>query len=172
MLKHLILVYLILYGYFYSPIFSPLHGKDAYAKTELPSTAKSIENLHTFEWKNRIILINESSTCLNDISLLEQAEPEIKDRHIIWFALCSRSAKTITSNYIGDISDTFITYLKQYYFFQHNSKQRAKVILIGKDTEIKYMTEVLTLDIINQRIDAMPMRRAEIAEQKNNIKNN
>lgn len=133
------------------------------------SAAQSLSDLEPFEWKNRLILITAKTACQSDIDLLEQAQTNIDDRHIIWFLFCQEqnindSKQTelhVSSNYTNSISSAFSKTIIERYF----DSKKDSVVLIGKDTGVKYRAKKLGLNAIFSRIDSMPMRQSEM---KNN----
>ncbi len=131
--------------------------------------AQSLSDLGPFEWKNRLILVNAKTDCQNNINLLEQAQTSIDDRHIIWFFFCQEKSNNdskqteihVSSNYTNSISSAFSKTIIERYF----DTKKYSVVLIGKDTGVKYRAKQLGLNAIFSRIDSMPMRQSEM---KNN----
>lgn len=147
---------------------------------------KELSNLEPFEWENRIILIRtvantsantvdqDKNLCAQAIKSLKESEYDIDDRHIIWFVLCNPEEgkpeteqldtdrfDEVTTNYTGIIASTFSNFIEQQYF----KNITDSVVLIGKDSGVKYRASELDLKSINLLIDSMPMRQWEMAEK-------
>ncbi|MBB5210268.1 DUF4174 domain-containing protein [Microbulbifer hydrolyticus] len=121
--------------------------------------APEIEGIEDLQWKNRVILIRSADEDVLAQSLNDSVSA-IDDRDIVWFIL---NGAEVTSNYPGKISAKFAANTTGKY-----SSAGAKVILIGKDGEVKRAADTLALDVLFATIDAMPMRINEIQEKKNN----
>jgi len=131
---------------------------------------KELTNLESLEWENRIILIRVLDTklapdqihtrtrCEQTIETLKNAQVDIDDRNVVWFVICTPQ---VTSNYPGAISPSLTNHIEQRYF---NAQQENSIVLIGKDGDVKYTAKRFDLQIINDRIDSMPMRQAEMLE--------
>jgi len=117
----------------------------------------SIENIRSFKWNNRVIVIRVEKSCSVIREQLINDQDNIVERHIVWFVLCD---KQVSSNYAGEISDLFAEQITKQYL--NNQKS---VVLIGKDGGIKYHADELDLPLIYKRVDAMPMRQLEMREQ-------
>ena len=66
------------------------------------------------------------------------------------------SAERLTSNYEGEISQSFVRDIHHKYF-----NNQVKFVLIGKDGGIKDQQPVLRLNSTLALIDIMPMRQSE-----------
>ncbi len=120
----------------------------------MPEDATAMEKIQELHWKNRVILIQTED--VNDYtSLLQEADSQIRDRHILWFILTS---KEVFSNYPGSIGNTFLKQTKSKYF----SAENRAVVLIGKDGGVKKRASSLQLQELFDLIDTMPMRRQEM----------
>ena len=111
----------------------------------------SIEQLN---WKNRIILIwndGDIEKLRDEFSLNDY---EIKDRHILWFII---KEKLVYSNFKGKISNSFLDSINTKYYTKN-----ANILLIGKDGQIKDISQELYLKDIYRLIDGMPMRQFEM----------
>ncbi len=116
-----------------------------------------MENIQELHWKNRVILI-QTEDVDDYISLLQEADSQIRDRHILWFILTS---KEVFSNYPGSIGHTFLKQTKSKYF----SAENRAVVLIGKDGGVKKRASSLQLQELFDLIDTMPMRRQEMGNK-------
>ena len=116
-----------------------------------------LKNLNQLVWENRIIILNNAeSSVLDPHKIFDEQISEIKDRDIIWFIQSSNKNK-VESNFRGQLHTTL---KQQLSFLTNNSNHR--VILIGKDGEIKSQSKHLRLQKIFTQIDAMPMRIIEM----------
>ncbi len=122
-----------------------------------PKDATAMENIQELHWKNRVILI-QTEDVDDYISLLQEADSQIRDRHILWFILTS---KEVLSNYPGSIGLTFLKQTKSKYF----SAENREVVLIGKDGGVKRRASSLQLQELFDLIDTMPMRRQEMSNK-------
>ena len=119
--------------------------------------APEIAGVEDLRWKNRIILIWSEDQKAIAQSLNDSAQ-EIKDRDIVWFVL---NGSEVISNYPGKVSGAFAENTANRY-----SSVGKKVILVGKDGEIKRLVDALTLDLLFETIDSMPMRINEMKEKE------
>ena len=108
----------------------------------------------SLEWKNRVIVVNETKNEDEYLKLLKEQVAEIDDRDIIWFIIKDDLALT---NYSGQLSRELVSNMRE-----RLGPVKGKVILIGKDGEIKSQADYLNLEAIFSEIDAMPMRQFEI----------
>ena len=122
--------------------------------------APLLTSLEQLEWSNRIIVIKpaQNPSLQKEIAQLKQRNAEIDDRDIIWFTL---SDKTLVSNYPGKIAAQL-----QQQLLSLLPKSQAQVVLIGKDGGIKDKNNELNLSRIFSLIDQMPMRIAEMNENR------
>ena len=127
----------------------PLYG--------LSEDAPEIESVKDLRWKSRIILIWSGEQEAIAQSLRDSAY-DIKDRDIVWFVL---NDSGVISNYAGKISEDFAEDTANRY-----SSIGKKVILVGKDGEVKRAADTLTLDLLFETIDSMPMRINEMKEKE------
>jgi hypothetical protein len=118
---------------------------------------ENAEDLDSFLWSNRIILINTFSSSAEYISQLQSANTEITDRDILWFLF---SDTEMESNYQGSVGPV----LRENMLENYLPANTERVILIGKDGGIKSSNATLDLLDLFAQIDVMPMRRAEIRE--------
>jgi hypothetical protein len=111
-------------------------------------------DLSSLQWKNRIIVVNETQNEAKVMALFEKHTAEINDRDIIWFIL--REDRTLT-NYPGELPKDYSSSIRESY-----GVGQGKVILIGKDGGIKSRSDRVDLKTIFSDIDAMPMRQYEM----------
>ena len=113
-----------------------------------------LSDLDSLEWKNRVIIVNETKNQDESLQLLKEQSAEINDRDIIWFIIKDDLALT---NYSGRLSREFVSNMRE-----RLGPVQGKVILIGKDGGIKTQSDYLNLEAIFSEIDAMPMRQLEM----------
>lgn len=114
----------------------------------------SLSDIASLEWRNRVVLINETENVDGAQTLLKEQVAEIDDRDIIWFILKN---DRVLSNYPGQLTQEFLSNTRE-----RLGAAQEKVILIGKDGEIKSQSGHLDLEAIFSEIDAMPMRQYEM----------
>ncbi|WP_158279767.1 DUF4174 domain-containing protein [Coraliomargarita sinensis] len=113
--------------------------------------------LESFRWEYRLILIYTPTEEIDGaLAKLKAAEPEIKERHILWFVFSERESRTNNSD---PIEEDFRTEVLRHYF---EDGETTQLRLIGKDGGIKEKADKLILERIFSLIDAMPMRQAEM----------
>ena len=117
-----------------------------------------IDNLDTFSWSNRVILVfSEETESQTFAEKLGKALADIEERHIIWFVISQKNLKT---NYTGIIDPKLQSNLTRQWFNQ--GKSRPQVVLIGKDGGEKIRSNNLDLLKFFYVIDQMPMRQIEM----------
>jgi hypothetical protein len=115
-----------------------------------------LDDLANLQWKNRIVIINEVENEEKTLALLDKSAAEIKDRDMIWFIF---NQDRLLTNYLGKISEDFSSRTRERY-----GTERSKVILIGKDGDMKSRFDRVDLEAIFSDIDAMPMRQYEMQQ--------
>lgn len=113
-----------------------------------------LSDLDSLEWKNRVVIVNETNKQDESRRLLAEQVAEIDDRDIIWFIIKEDLALT---NYSGRLSREFVSNMRE-----RLGPMQGKVILIGKDGGIKSQSDYLDIEAIFSEIDAMPMRQFEM----------
>jgi len=136
-MKHIVLISILIFS-----IFAQAEGVPV------------LSDLDSLEWKNRVIIVNETKNQDESLQLLKAQVAEIDDRDIIWFLIKDDNALT---NYLGRLSREFVSNMRE-----RLGPVKGKVILIGKDGGIKSQSDYLNLEAIFSEIDAMPMRQLEM----------
>jgi hypothetical protein len=113
-----------------------------------------LNELASLVWKYRIIVVDEPQNEASTLALLNQHNAEINDRDIVWFIL---KEDIVLTSYPGTLAETFLSRTRETYGIGED-----KVILIGKDGDIKSRLDRLDLKAIFRKIDAMPMRQYEM----------
>ena len=113
--------------------------------------------LKPFRWDYRIILVSAPADLVKDrIAELSKTKSAIEKRQILWFVL---GGESIATNYTEPLPQSFDSDVVKRYF---ENSSKAQVRLIGKDGVVKEKASALDLKKFFARIDAMPMRRAEM----------
>ena len=121
----------------------------AYVHAE-SSPLRSISDLR---WLNRIILVDGATR--QTVKDLEARASEIDERQLVWFCVDSAGIQT---NYRGTLDAGLLEHLREAYF----DKSGFPVLLIGKDGGLKSRDRKLDIGDYLDKIDGMPMRRAEM----------
>ncbi|GGA72230.1 hypothetical protein GCM10011369_12500 [Neiella marina] len=123
------------------------------------ANAATLSELSQLLWHHRIILVQcDTEDCQRaSVEQLQQANDEVRDRHIVWFV---SSPDSIESNASINIAAPLQQALTS------TELARPQAILIGKDGDIKHASEQLQLDLLFDKIDQMPMRQAEMTLQR------
>ncbi len=122
-----------------------------------------LEQVSDFKWQNRLIIVFADGSEQYPIKKqLEVENYEIEDRDILWFVV---SRNSVATNYTRRLSRMLANNLWQAYVTDASAE--VEVILVGKDGGVKYRADALNTFEIYQRIDQMPMRRAEMREKEN-----
>jgi hypothetical protein len=117
----------------------------------------AVDNLDSFQWNNRIVLIKTDAQTDSVLDSVREATPEIFDRDILWFVF----SNTVThTNYPNELAGSFVDNIVARYFDNNDTG----VVLIGKDGGVKNRSIELNLSEIFGLIDGMPMRRAEMTK--------
>ena len=125
--------------------------------TTMQLSATEVEWLKQFRWEQRIILVKVAKGNSRPVvDTLKVAQEDIKERAILWFVIDGQS---VVTNYQGDLNLNLSIQLSNAYYTE---EERYSVCLIGKDGGLKHRQKRLDLDELFSRIDAMPMRRAEM----------
>lgn len=114
----------------------------------------AVNNLNSFQWKNRILLLNAPTKAPETMQSLLKLGPQFAERNLLWFVF---SKGNIETNYPGKITSDFGANIKEK-FFKGDGEQ---VVLIGKDGGVKYRSVKYAPKEILRRIDSMPMRQQE-----------
>lgn len=119
-------------------------------------SAPVVQDLASFKWENRIILVYRAEDIPQTVAALKQADEQIVDRHILWFVLTGQGG--VQTNYPRPIGPDFIADVIQRYF----QNPLHSVVLIGKDGGVKDACSRLDLPYLFYLIDQMPMRQQEM----------
>ena len=125
--------------------------------TSLSVYGAEMNNLVDYQWKNRLILVQEARETEGAIDALRDARVELDDRDIIWFVNTRSGLVSNQTTVSGGVERGVKELLDE-------SRSEDRVLLVGKDGGIKSREPKLNLNGIFRRIDAMPMRRREMRE--------
>lgn len=134
--------------------------------SERKVAASALGSLEDLTWKYRVILIEDGGVLDDFGNKLLGKSTEINVRDIIWFVM---KGKKVVSNYHGHVEESVIYEAEKKYFSQFeekSSKDKNKIVLIGKDGGVKSTSHELDLNEIFQLIDGMPMRKSEIKQNE------
>ncbi len=125
----------------------------------LTSTTTMAQNIDSFKWKNRIVLLKDSH--FNSVKLQEQLKAlqsnleKLHDRDILIFVL--------TDEAVFDTLKSKTKLQPLLIIEEFGLKDFQGLILIGKDGGLKLKESfVVSPSTICNLIDSMPMRRAEL----------
>jgi hypothetical protein len=118
------------------------------------SADMTLQDISQLAWKNRIILVLSGVNDVRYESLFEEYDDEVNDRDVVWFIL---KDDQVSTNYAHKLSNDFIRRTKNQFPIE-----KEKMLLIGKDGDIKVRGENLDLHSLFEEIDSMSMRKAEI----------
>ena len=121
------------------------------------------QNIESYQWKNRIVLLKSISTTKDllqeQLQLFEVQTKAVEDREIIIFVLEADRVLNLKGKEVA-LSAAEITNKYQLGGFQG-------VILIGKDGGVKWKEPFLVKpNTVFDMIDAMPMRRREMEKER------
>ena len=117
----------------------------------------TLDSIDQLRWSSRVILVKIHNDDRQTLTLLENAEEEINERHINWFVF---SRETFYSNFNNRIGKDFRSQTLSQYLEADDS-----VVLLGKDGYVKLKSDTLDLEKIFELIDSMPMRQMEMTSQ-------
>lgn len=123
------------------------------------------QDLREYQWRNRLVILVDHTLYTQELQsqyqLLIREEAKLKERDIILISLSPSEVHT-TSNKSDDLEANAI------YKALSLPKHYSGLLLIGKDggVKLKKNFEVLP-ELIFTRIDGMPMRRAEMRNNRN-----
>lgn len=121
-------------------------------------------NLKNFEWKNRVLIIGgDSSKFKSQLDQINFESNEFYDRDLV-IILIEEDNSRISYDGLKTIKtidyDSTLNLRNKYNF------KEFKLILIGKDGGEKYNSKKLvSINVIYELIDGMPMRKQEIKER-------
>ena len=123
------------------------------------------QDLKSHQWNERLLLVisnaEKESLFQEQIMTLKQKLDELENRKLVVYQITAKGYKTgfsIQDNWIDDTS----------LLNKFNSEKAAfKIVLIGLDGGIKLeQSELLSIEKLFNKIDSMPMRRAELSASK------
>lgn len=122
------------------------------------SSVLTAQDLDSYQWKNRIILLKESdmkSDWLNaQVKRLQSDMGELNERQLLVFIICNELVYDIERNMVDLDAQTIV---QQFDLDPFNG-----LVLIGKDGGIKMKEDfIVNPKTIFELIDRMPMRQAE-----------
>ncbi|CAM4425372.1 DUF4174 domain-containing protein [Vibrio agarivorans] len=120
--------------------------------------AEDINSLDELNWKNRVILVQEPAKGEQIVKTLTDEKLGIAERDVIWFVA---SNGKVSSNLTASVPDKLSKQVTG--SFTNRSRQ---TILIGKDGGVKSRTDEFDLHQLYKQIDAMPMRKREIEQER------
>ena len=121
-------------------------------------------NLKIFEWKNRVLIIGgDSSKFKSQLDQINLESNEFTDRDLV-IILIEEDNSRISYDGLKTIKtidyDSTLNLRNKYNF------KEFKLILIGKDGGEKYNSKKpVSINVIYELIDGMPMRKNEIKER-------
>jgi hypothetical protein len=128
--------------------------------TFVPRDATSMD-LKQFQWKHRLLLIfamdenDPPFKKLQDEIIAQKAE--VENRDLLVFEFFERGLSRMNTTPLDSVE---VHSIRKHYKIPQSA---FKVILIGKDGGVKLkQDDTVSLEVIFERIDAMPMRKNEI----------
>ena len=128
------------------------------------------QNLEKHTWENRVLLIQsadpQSESYQSQLSEFEKSIEALAERKLVLYQVVNQQYK-FTDFQKAKNSDTWnsLDSRDKVFYFTDDS---FKIILIGLDGGVKLeQSEVLKLEELIAIIDAMPMRRGEIEDERN-----
>ena len=121
-------------------------------------------NLKNFEWKNRVLIIGgDSSKFKSQLDQINLESNEFTDRDLV-IILIEKDNSRISYDGLKTIKsidyDSTLNLRNKYNF------KEFKLLLIGKDGGEKYNSKKpVSINVIYEVIDSMPMRKKEIKER-------
>ena len=119
---------------------------------------QAMASIDDFKWGNRIIIVKVSGSGDPYVVSLNERNPGVVDREIVWFVVDS---KGVRSN-LASVDESLEKSVKS---FLVGKDDKPEVILIGKDGGVKNRSDELDMDALFEQIDAMPMRIREMKNQ-------
>ncbi len=118
--------------------------------------------LEPFRWQHRIILVAAPAKDADRIRKeMEADKAAVKERHILWFVV---AAGQLLTNYSARLPEDFSSKIIRSYLPEVG--EGTGVCLIGKDGGVKTRQAKLDLKALYARIDSMPMRQAEMRQNR------
>lgn len=121
------------------------------------------QDIKKHKWENRVLLIHSNDDALleKQMAILEQSKKELKERKIVIYQFNGDQYKM--TDYQNPNNDEFSSISKKKYKNRLKKNDKFKLILVGLDGGKKLKkSEPITISELIDKIDSMPMRRAEI----------
>ncbi len=125
------------------------------------SGAEEITSLKPFLGKHRIIIADQDDS-KRWVKAFRKEDLQLTLRNVIWLVIDSDRQQLIDSNSHHTLSDELVMKLS---FSPYLAPPKTRVVLIGKDGDIKETYDELDIDAIYDDIDAMPMRKREMYQE-------
>ena len=116
-----------------------------------------IDSLQQLQWCNRLVLVIKPISVAQTQEKLSKQNSALQERDVIWFVI---GETTFSTSYSGDVSEDLPQRLRKKF-----PTEQQKVLLIGKDGEVKSTRADLDFPSLYAEIDGMPMRKREKAAQ-------
>ena len=125
------------------------------------SGAEEITSLKPFQGKHRIIIADQDDN-KRWVKTFKQEDLQLTLRNVVWLVIDSDRQQLIDSNSHHTLSDELVMKLS---FSPYLAPPKTRVVLIGKDGDIKETYDELDIDAIYDDIDEMPMRQREMYKE-------
>jgi hypothetical protein len=119
---------------------------------------QAMASIDDFKWENRIIIVGVSGSGDPYVASLNESNPGIVDRDIVWFVVDSEGVRSNLASVDERLEKSVKSFLVK-------EDDKPEVILIGKDGGVKNRSVELDMDALFEQIDAMPMRIREMKNQ-------
>lgn len=135
----------------------------------LLSVNMNAQDLKKHQWKNRVLIIQTTSVTSDkydrQMREFDVYESGLAERKIVLYEVTEKQFRQTDFKSTSNRSDW--NNIDQIDYFPKNKKQTFQVTLIGLDGGIKLQqTDILTQKELYNIIDSMPMRAAELSNNK------
>jgi len=146
------------------PIVSTLVGGCGKPTSQPMRLASDTIDLGGYQWKHRIVLVlaesDEGPEYRDFMGAWSRAQEGVKDRDLVVFQILNKGTSMgpsgpLTPRQVDGLRERFAT-----------AGEPLKIVLIGKDGEVKLRSGSTSIAQIFELIDTMPMRRAEMLERE------
>lgn len=139
--------------------------EQSYKEVASAQPPKAMFNLGSYQWKNRLLLVfsptENSPNYQQQMQLLQKQAAGLDDRDLLVIELFEEGKSRINNQVIDESA---AAQLRNRF---NISSEEFSVILVGKDgTQKRRDKSPVAPDIIFKQIDAMPMRRQEMQQQR------